>query len=85
MKRLKLWGGQVTPRALKILIAAKYTGVNLEIPPFEPGVTNRSLPYLSMNPFGQYPVLETPDGAIFESNAIMRYGRKHFDQQSSKS
>jgi len=26
-----------------------------------------------MNPLGKVPVLETPDGPVFESNAIARY------------
>ncbi|XP_071704025.1 elongation factor 1-gamma 2-like [Rutidosis leptorrhynchoides] len=29
--------------------------------------------FLKMNPTGTFPVLETPDGAVFEGNAIARY------------
>lgn len=31
----------------------------------------RSAPYLALNPHGRIPVLETPDGAIFETGAIL--------------
>ncbi|KAL9432450.1 hypothetical protein AB3S75_027478 [Citrus x aurantiifolia] len=37
------------------------------------GVTNKTPEFLKMNPIGKVPVLETPDGPIFESNAIARY------------
>ncbi|XP_042446128.1 elongation factor 1-gamma-like [Zingiber officinale] len=60
--------------AFKTLIAAEYTGVQVELAKnFEMGVTNKSPEFLKMNPIGKVPVLETPDGSIFESNAIARY------------
>jgi hypothetical protein len=34
------------------------------------------------NNFFQVPVLETPDGAVFESNAIARYGMYLFPRVS---
>jgi len=37
-------------------------------------VTTKTPEFLKMNPIGKVPVLETPDGPIFESNAIARYG-----------
>ncbi|RRT38787.1 hypothetical protein BHE74_00048443 [Ensete ventricosum] len=37
------------------------------------GVSNKTPEFLKMNPLGKVPVLETPDGPIFESNAIARY------------
>ncbi|KAI3805166.1 hypothetical protein L1987_27282 [Smallanthus sonchifolius] len=40
---------------------------------FELGVTNLTPEFLKMNPIGKIPVLETPDGFVFESNAIDRY------------
>ncbi|CAA6660229.1 unnamed protein product [Spirodela intermedia] len=58
----------------KALIAAEYTGVALEqIKNFQFGVSNKTPEFLQMNPIGKVPVLETPDGPIFESNAIARY------------
>ncbi|KHN27787.1 Elongation factor 1-gamma 2, partial [Glycine soja] len=38
------------------------------------GASNRTLEFLKMNSIGKVPVLETPDGPVFESNAIARYG-----------
>ena len=37
------------------------------------GETNRTPEFLALNPLGKVPVLETPEGGIFESNAIARY------------
>ncbi|KQK17900.1 hypothetical protein BRADI_1g37490v3 [Brachypodium distachyon] len=37
------------------------------------GVSNKTPEFIKMNPLGKVPVLETPDGAVFESNAIARY------------
>jgi len=48
--------------------------VQVEMAPnFEMGVSNKTPEFLKMNPIGKIPVLETPDGAVFESNAIARY------------
>ncbi|XP_038709341.1 elongation factor 1-gamma 2-like [Tripterygium wilfordii] len=60
--------------AFKALIAAEYSGVKVELfKDFEMGVTNKTPEFLKMNPIGKVPVLETPDGPVFESNAIARY------------
>ncbi|CAN6220994.1 unnamed protein product [Urochloa humidicola] len=60
--------------AFKALIAAEYSGVKVELAKnFEMGVSNKTPEFLKMNPLGKVPVLETPDGAVFESNAIARY------------
>ncbi|XP_024170796.1 elongation factor 1-gamma isoform X1 [Rosa chinensis] len=40
---------------------------------FEMGLSNKTPEFLKMNPIGKVPVLETPDGPVFESNAIARY------------
>jgi len=69
----KLYTYMPNYRAWKILIAAAYNGIDIEIPPFEFGVDNKKPEFLRKNPFGKVPVLETPQGAIFESNAIARY------------
>ena len=45
--------------------------------PFEAVLVNRSIraqksaPYLALNPNGLIPVLETPDGPLFETGAIL--------------
>ncbi|KAF2293924.1 hypothetical protein GH714_005723 [Hevea brasiliensis] len=60
--------------AFKSLIAAEYSGVKVElVENFEMGVSNKTPEFLKMNPIGKVPVLETPDGPLFESNAIARY------------
>ncbi|CAM8931465.1 unnamed protein product [Rhodiola kirilowii] len=63
--------------AYKALIAAEYSGVKVQlVENFEFGVSNKTPEFLKMNPIGKVPVLETPDGPIFESNAIARYVTK---------
>ncbi|KAJ0521899.1 putative elongation factor 1B gamma, glutathione S-transferase, Thioredoxin-like superfamily [Helianthus annuus] len=58
----------------KALIAAEYVGVEIKMAEnFQMGVSNKTPEFLKMNPIGKIPVLETPEGPIFESNAIARY------------
>ncbi|XP_076958043.1 putative elongation factor 1-gamma 1 isoform X1 [Bidens hawaiensis] len=58
----------------KALIAAEYVGVEVKLAKnFQMGVSNKTPEFLKMNPIGKVPVLETPEGPIFESNAIARY------------
>ncbi|KAI3861020.1 hypothetical protein MKX03_026689 [Papaver bracteatum] len=74
MAPLMLYGPLPNKNAFKALIAAEYSGVEVEVvKDFEWGVTNKSPEFLKMNPIGKIPVLETPDGPVFESNAIARY------------
>lgn len=54
-------------RAFKIIIAAKYNDVKLNIPEFNAAAIK------DKSPSGRAPLLETPSGCIFESNAIARY------------
>ncbi|GLT85753.1 hypothetical protein SLE2022_039310 [Rubroshorea leprosula] len=71
---LVLHAGKINKNAFKTLIAAEYSGVEVKlVDNFEMGVSNKTPEYLRMNPIGKVPVLETPDGPIFESNAIARY------------
>ncbi|VAI89692.1 unnamed protein product [Triticum turgidum subsp. durum] len=71
---LVLHSGSGNKNAFKALIAAEYCGVKVELPKnFEMGVSNKTPEFIKMNPLGKVPVLETPDGAVFESNAIARY------------
>lgn len=55
------------------MVAAAYNNVNVEVPEFKMGVDNKTPAFLAMNPLGKVPTLETPQGPIFESNAIARY------------
>ncbi|XP_057975149.1 elongation factor 1-gamma-like [Malania oleifera] len=71
---LILHAGNTNKNAFKALIAAEYSGVKVElVKNFEMGVSNKTPEFLKMNPIGKVPVLETPDGPVFESNAIARY------------
>lgn len=71
---LILHSGSTNKNAYKGLIAAEYSNVNVGlVKNFEMGVSNKTPEFLKMNPLGKVPVLETPDGPIFESNAIARY------------
>jgi elongation factor 1-gamma len=66
----KVYCNQDSPRLFKILVTAKYAGVNIDVPPFKLGEDNKTAEFLKKNPVGKVPVLETPEGPIFESNAI---------------
>ncbi|CAL9087004.1 unnamed protein product [Musa acuminata var. zebrina] len=71
---LVLHSWKTNKNAFKALIAAEYSGVQVELAEnFEMGVSNKTPEFLKMNPIGKVPVLETPDGPVFESNAIARY------------
>ncbi|OVA00136.1 Translation elongation factor EF1B [Macleaya cordata] len=71
---LVLHAGNTNKNAFKALITAEYTGVKVELAQnFEMGVSNKTPEFLNMNPLGKVPVLETPDGPVFESNAIARH------------
>lgn len=69
---LKLWTHPGNFRAFKILIAAEYNGIDIELPDVS-GADNKSPEFLAKSPLGRLPVLDTPHGSIFESNAIARY------------
>jgi len=63
-------------RALKSAIVAKYCDIDIVVPSPEefkfPDALNTP-EFKKLNPVGKVPVLSTPDGPIFESNAILRY------------
>eukprot|EP00271_Cylindrocystis_brebissonii_P007679 TRINITY_DN2127_c0_g1_i1.p1 TRINITY_DN2127_c0_g1~~TRINITY_DN2127_c0_g1_i1.p1 ORF type:complete len:464 (-),score=112.20 TRINITY_DN2127_c0_g1_i1:1035-2378(-) len=73
MATLKLYTFPGNKNSFKALIAAEYVGVKIDVPPFKWGETNVSPEFLKLTPIGKIPVLQTPNGAIFESNAIARY------------
>ncbi|KAF1882501.1 hypothetical protein Lal_00039149 [Lupinus albus] len=71
---LILHAASTNKNTYKALIAAEYNGVQVQLAPnFEMGVSNKTPQFLKLNPLGKVPVLETPDGPVFESNAIARY------------
>jgi len=59
-------------RAQKVLIAAKYSGAQVNVDSsFEFNVTNKTDEYLKKFPLGNVPTFETKDGVrLFDSNAI---------------
>ena len=69
--RLLTYAGNV--HALQSLIAARYNGIEVEMPPFEMGKDNKTKAFLAKSPMGKVPVLETPEGCICEAGAIARY------------
>ncbi|KAM7251472.1 hypothetical protein ACFE04_023355 [Oxalis oulophora] len=74
MAPLVLHAGKTNKNSYKTLIAAEYSGVDVKlVENFEMGVSNKTPEFIKMNPIGKVPVLETPDGAVFESNAIAKY------------
>jgi len=60
---------------MKVEIAAKYVGcVEIETTPeFVLGTDNITDEFLQKNPLGKVPVLETEEGSICETNAILRF------------
>jgi len=66
----KLYTHESNPRTQKVLIAAKYAGITVEV---VTNVDTKSADFLKKNPTGKVPVLETDKGTISESNAIARY------------
>jgi elongation factor 1-gamma len=69
----KIYTYPANPRVWKAQIAGKYVGIDIETPAFELGKDNKSKEFLHKNPLGKVPVLETPEGCVFESNAIARH------------
>jgi len=71
---LKLFTFPGNFRAWKIQIAAEYAGVDIEIPKFDFPKENHSDEFKrKYHPLGKVPALETPNGSLFESGAILRY------------
>jgi len=60
------------PQAFKALIAARYTGVNIDTPNFDAS-SRDSNDFLQKSPLGKVPVLQTKEGSLWEANAIARY------------
>jgi len=61
------------PRVWKAQIAGKYVGIDIETPAFEVGKDNKTKEFAEKFPVQKVPVLETPEGVLFESNAIARH------------
>ena len=79
MDALTLYTYPDSVRCMKVHLAAAYAGLELKAPVdfdfgAESGRSNKT-PYFVRNahPLGKVPVLETPEGCIFDSFAILRY------------
>jgi len=55
------------------LIAAQYAGISIDVPAFEFAKDNETADYKAKFPTQKVPALDTPNGPIFESNAMARY------------
>ncbi|XP_042758736.1 elongation factor 1-gamma 1 isoform X1 [Lactuca sativa] len=65
---------ELNKNVCKALIAAEYVDVEVKMAEnFQMGKSNKTPEFLKLNPLGKVPALETPEGPIFESNAIARY------------
>jgi elongation factor 1-gamma len=73
---LKIYSSLPNANAFKALIAAEYVGEKIEQVNVQLGSENKTPEFLKLNPAGKVPVLVTPQGAIFESNAIAKYVSK---------
>ena len=63
-----------SPPLYKILVAAEYGGVKINVNSnVERGVTVKTEEFAKLNPNRKVPVLETEQGSLWESNAIARY------------
>merc|ERR1711871_89710 len=60
-------------RTHKILVAAKYNGVDVNMPAFDYEKDSQADWFKAKNPSGKVPLLDTDNGTVFESNAIARY------------
>jgi len=73
-KALTIHGGATNANVWKSIIAARYAGVEIKRgEDFQMGVTNKTPEYLAKNPFGLVPVMDTPEGPLYESNTCARY------------
>jgi elongation factor 1-gamma len=71
---LKIYSYPNNPNANKALIVAKYYDLEVETTPnFRMGIDNETTEFKKLNPNGTVPVLETSEGAIYETAAIVRY------------
>jgi len=73
MSNLTIYSYPNNPRVWKAIIAGKFNGIEINYPAFNFGVDNKTPEFLKKFPLGKVPVLDTPDGPIFESNAIAKY------------
>ncbi|KAJ5676470.1 uncharacterized protein N7477_002103 [Penicillium maclennaniae] len=70
----KIYTYTPSPRVMKAQAAANLNGLELEIPEFAMGKTNRTEDFLTKFPLGKVPAFEGADGTnLFESDAMTQY------------
>ncbi|KAL5359959.1 glutathione S-transferase [Aspergillus floccosus] len=70
----KIYSYPNNPRVAKAQAAANINGLELEVPEYKMGETNRTPEFLAKFPFGKVPAFEGADGTtIVESDAIAQY------------
>jgi len=81
---MKLHGYNFSSLETKIQVAAQYVGLKIEDVDLDPfGASPEVLEDLKKkNPNGKVPVLETPEGYLYESNAILRYVARYNDNST---
>eukprot|EP01114_Cavostelium_apophysatum_P012953 TRINITY_DN302_c0_g1_i1.p1 TRINITY_DN302_c0_g1~~TRINITY_DN302_c0_g1_i1.p1 ORF type:complete len:217 (-),score=38.62 TRINITY_DN302_c0_g1_i1:131-781(-) len=81
MSGYKLYAYPHNPNATKALIAAQFGGIKIDYPQdFKMGTENKTPEFLKKFPPGQVPAMDTPDGPLFESNALARYVARKGDR-----
>jgi elongation factor 1-gamma len=74
MASLKIYTYPDNYRVWKALVAAQYNQIDIELPAFDMDAgAHKTDSFKAKNPMGKVPVLETPQGCLFESGAIARY------------
>ena len=78
---LKLIGDPLAINTKKVEIAGLYAGINIKLVEFDPAkASDKEIKeFLKKSPHGLIPVLETPEGCLYEANAILRYIGRYND------
>lgn len=69
---LKLYGPAGNFRINTVLVVAELAGVPVELVQTEYS-ESKTPEFLKRNPLGKIPVLETPEGHLYETSAILRH------------
>ena len=78
---MKLYDMPLSGHAHRARLMASLLHLNPEIVPVDLGAgKHKEQDYLAKNPFGQVPVLEDGDVTLFDSNAILVYLARKYDQ-----
>jgi glutathione S-transferase len=68
---MKLYGSLLSPFVMRVLLGARFKGIDLPVEAFEGGI--KSADYLTLNPMGKMPLLVDGDFALPESQVILAY------------